>query len=228
MTPKQLEEKAEELRVRELQLARREQDLAQREQMVEAGMTRQRKPNWPRWPKPLVHQNIQEDIPAEPASLQSLVKRAFIGWYVTFAFLVWNLVAMIGALAVEGAVGDFILAIVYIFIWSSLTFLFYRCFYNAARKNSGFRYWMFFVLLGFQILCHIFWAIGVVGSGMGGFLWMIHLFQDKNTKTGAETVGFFCLVDFIMWALMSIFNVYLWIHVRVYYTNRPPEPKPAS
>lgn len=139
------------MRRKEQELIRREQELDNRERMLKelgANATNPRRPNWPRWPKSFVHQNINSDIQEE--SLRPLVRNSFIAWHgmlitlpflsstnicitVSCFFMVWNLVAMTGALAVESAVGDFILAIVYFFIWLPLSFLFYRSLYNASR-----------------------------------------------------------------------------------------------
>jgi hypothetical protein len=132
--------------------------------------------------------------------------------------MLWNLVAMTGVLAVDGSVGDFILAIVYFFVWLPLTFMFYRHLYHAARRGRALRYFLFFFLMGFQILVHIFWGLGLEDSGMAGFLQMIGMF--RSDKAGSQIVGIFCLIGTAFWWLMAAFDIYLWIHARIHYNRR--------
>jgi hypothetical protein len=47
--------------------------------------TIRRIPNWPRWPKPFVHHDIQQEIPSDK---RSLVRQAYIFWFVKFLFVV--------------------------------------------------------------------------------------------------------------------------------------------
>jgi len=212
-----LDAREEALRRREQELYRREQELDNRERMLrELGTNvNPRVRNWPRWPKSFVYQNINQDIQVE--GLKPLVRNAFIAWHVTCFLMVWNLVAMTGALAVDNAIGDFVLAIVYFFIWLPISFLFYRSLYNASRKRSGLKFFFFFFFNGFQSLVYIFWGFGIKGSGMAGLLWMIDLFNLHTTST--RIVGIFCLIGMVFWWLMAAFNIYLWIHVRVEYSR---------
>jgi len=208
------------LRRKEEDLLRRERELDARERALlgrEKSLKNPREPNWPKWPKPLVYQNIEKEIdgPVE----KRLVTHAFIGWHVLCVILLWNLVAMTGCLAVKGAVGDFILALVYFFIWLPIAFLNYRLLYNGFRKLSGVKFFFYFFFHGFECLVYIFWGLGVHGSGMAGFLWMITLFDDHST-TGAKLVGIFCLIGTALWWLYAAFNIYEWIRVRVIYKKR--------
>lgn len=214
-TSKDLEMTAESLRRKEAELNRREQDLDNRERVLkEQGKYLEKRPhNWPVWPKQFVRQDINGDIPDE--DLRALVRRAYWKWYYLLLCLTWNLVAMCGVLAVAGSAGDFILAIVYLFLWTALAFWGYRMFYNAARKRSTSYFFIWFFFAGFQVLVYIFWGLGLKNSGMAGFLWMIALFQ-KNSK-GTTIVGIFCLIGCVLWWLMAVLTVYLWIHVRVVY-----------
>jgi len=218
MPSRDFDSREEALKRREQELFRREQELENRERMLkQQGIVpaNARRPNWPRWPKPLVHQNINNDIQDE--GFKSLVRKAYIAWYVSIFFLVWNLVAMAGTLAVDNTAGDFVLAVVYFFIWMPLSFLFYRSLYNASRKLSGLKFFLFFFFGGFQILVYIFWGLGLKGSGMAGLLWMIDLFAQHTKST--NIVGIFCLIGCAFWWMLAAFNIYLWIHVRVHYSR---------
>jgi len=215
-----LELTADALRRKEQELIRKEQDLEARERILserEANIKRPRPANWPRWPKPLVHQDIQKDIEGE--SLRRHVRKMWIGWHALLFFLVWNLVVMTGCLAVDSAVEDFVLAIVYIFVWGPITFLIYRLLYNGARRGKALTYFLFFVLLGFQILFHCFWLVGLVGSGMGGFIWMINLFKNKSGD-GSQTVAILCVINIFFMACHLIFTIIMWFQTRPFYAQR--------
>jgi len=208
------------IRRKEEELSRRERELDARERALitrERSNKDPRQPNWPRWPKSLVYQDINKDI--DGAAEQKIVTHAFIGWHALCFILLWNLVAMTGTLAVMNAIGDFILAIVYFIIWLPIAFLNYRLLYNGFRKLSGFKFFFYFFFHGFECLVYIFWGLGLHGSGMAGFLWMITLFDDKSSK-GAQIVGIFCLIGTALWWLFAAFNIYCWIRVRVLYKQK--------
>jgi len=210
-----LDSREETLRRREQELQAREQELDNRERTLRdtGKIYKPRPPNWPKWPKSLVHQDIDGDI--KDVQLNTLVKKAFIAWHVLCFIMVWNLVAMTGVLAVRSDPGDFILAIVYFLIYLPLSFMWYRHLYNAARRGSSIQYFLFFFFQGFQVIAEIFWGLGVVGSGMAGFLWMIKLFSAGGA--GSKIVGIFCLIGCAFWWLMAAFNAYVWIHARMCY-----------
>lgn len=217
-TSKDLDMKEESLRRREQELMRREQDLENRERILreQGGLKKHRPPNWPRWPKSIVHQDLNADI--QDPELRSLVRKVFLAWHVLCFIMVWNLVAMTGVLAVANSIGDFILAIVYIFIWLPISFMHYRHLYNAARRGRAIQYFLFFFFYGFQILAHIFWGIGVKGAGMAGLLRMFDMFASK--EKGSSIVGIFCLIGTALIWLMAAFGIYAWIHARVHYKRR--------
>jgi len=169
---KDLDMTAESLRRKEQELIRREQELDNRERMLKQQGVKisNRPPNWPRWPKHLVRQDINGDIQGD--DLRSLVRRAFILWHVLCFFLLWNLVAMCGVLAVDGSVGDFVLAIVYFVLWLPITFLNYRTLYNAARTGKALRYFFWF------FLCWILNSgLHILGAGREA-LWYGGIFVD--------------------------------------------------
>jgi len=94
----------------------------------------------------------------------------------------------------------------------------YRHLYNAARRGRGVQYFLFFFFMGFQIFAHIFWGIGVKGSGMAGILIMFDIFSSK--VKGSSIVGIFCLIGTALWWLMAAFDIYLWTHARIHYRRR--------
>jgi len=174
-----------------------------------------RPPNWPIWPKKFVRQDLNGDFDA--GDLKTIVGRAFYLWHILFIVMVWNLVAMTAALATESAIGDFILAIVYIILWLPICFLTYRRLYNAARKGSALGYWLFFFFKAWEVIALIFAGLGVRGSGMAGLIWMIHAFSENGH--GHKITGIFCLIGCALWWLSALAGAYLWVRLRVYYRN---------
>jgi len=214
----------ESLRQRSIQLDQREANLAAREASLaarEARLGRDKPPNWPRWPKPIIHQDIKGEI---PESSQKTVRLAYIGWFATAWALVWNLVVMTGSLAVAGAVGDFILAIVYVLLWTPLSFMTFRCLYRGARRRKGSYYVFYLFFLGISVLAHILWAVGIKGSGMGGFLWMIYLFNHgqqngQGSKGGDYIVAILCLLSTFFWIASVFYFIYTWNRARLDYRS---------
>ncbi len=62
----------------------------------------------------------------------------------------------------------------------------YRLLYQAMRKGKGITYLFFLFWFGLEVLGFIFWGIGIRGSGMGGFLWMIWLFDKDQNIVGVS------------------------------------------
>ena len=222
MRMSELDRRERELNEREAALNRREQDLEAQKLAGESNNSGAsaaammapidpHAPNWPRWPKPLVYQNF-DDV---PAGLRRLVKCVYFNWMVDEVILLYNLVC---ALAVTfagnaGAIGDIILAVIYLFGWSFLSFFIYRRLYKATISGKSLKYFMFFAGFAVQIVFDGFGVAGLRGSGFMGIFWTIKAFQENTFA------GFMCLACAILWGLTMAFCIYVWIHVRVIYKD---------
>eukprot|EP01111_Echinosteliopsis_oligospora_P012248 TRINITY_DN4173_c0_g1_i1.p1 TRINITY_DN4173_c0_g1~~TRINITY_DN4173_c0_g1_i1.p1 ORF type:complete len:293 (-),score=87.42 TRINITY_DN4173_c0_g1_i1:120-998(-) len=214
--------KEKELNQREADIIRREQELDRRERELvsreaQGGVVSKRPPNWPRC-KPIVRQDLME---IENDGRRVVARLAWISWYSSIFLLLWNIVAMASILATRTAAGgDFVLAVIYLFLWLTLEFLVYRTLYNALRTGKALRYWLYFICGGINILAHIFAGIGLRGSGMGGLLWMIWLFANAHGSKVVNTAGILCLVDMILFFLWAVCATYIWIRTQRVYVRR--------
>lgn len=118
--------KEEELNKREAVLDSRTKILVDRENVLK----NPREPNWPRC-RPLLYHNIDADM-TEP-SVKRLVRFAYFGWLAFLVAVLWNFICMFAAIIVDGAVGDFILSIVFCVFLPPIFFLIYRILYRAGR-----------------------------------------------------------------------------------------------
>mmetsp|Transcript_5823 Transcript_5823/g.8152 ORF Transcript_5823/g.8152 Transcript_5823/m.8152 type:complete len:341 (-) Transcript_5823:51-1073(-) len=207
--------KAERLRQKELELNQREQALDSKavtiSQLQQQGRN-YRAPNWPPF-RPIVYQNIAGDIPSE---VQYLVKRAYWGFLFSAWCLLWNVVCMCTALAIFGsgqAIGDMILSFVYFFFLNAIWFWIYRLIYKAARKSQSSTYLGYLFMMFWVVLSNAFFAVGVPGTGAGGFIYMIKCFE-KNIAAGCILI-----IGCAFWVMIGLWNAYGWIWARSEYSK---------
>jgi len=167
-------------------------------------------PNWPPcFPKKVVYQNFSEEI---PAVVRLRVRMAYIRFLVFLVILLYNLVCAIACLACGAeAIGDIILACIYLPFLTGLAFFVYRRLYKAAKSGNSLSYFLFFIGFTVEILIGIAAVVGVPKSGLMGIGWTIKAFG----KDGDKNVGCMCLINAILWGINVGFMIYLWIHIRV-------------
>jgi len=169
--------KEAELKRREDDLAKRETNLQEREQSVPKGRVN----NFPPC-KPLVHQNIAEDMPTD--ATKSMVRRALIGWYGTLIAYFWNMIMLLSALIARGGtsyITGFILSIVYIIFAYPISFFIFRLLYQAARKGKPSLYVMYFIFIWFEMATWAFYAVGIYQYGGGGFFCHARFLQKQQS-----------------------------------------------
>jgi len=180
------------------------------QQAAKAMENRKPEPNWPPClPKKIIYQNFTEEI---PAGIRLRVRMAYIRFLVFLVILLYNLVCAIACLACGAeAVGDIILACIYIPFLTGLSFFVYRRLYKAAKAGNSLSYFLFFIGFTVEIIIGIVAVIGLPKSGLMGIGWTIKAFG----KDGNKNVGIMCLINSILWGLSVGFMIYLWIHTRV-------------
>jgi len=212
----EVQRKAQELLKKEEELNRREAVLDQRGKILVEREKLNEDPRAPNWPKckPFIYHNILEDM--KTPTLQRLLKMAYVGWMATTGALIWNVVALLIAMVSDGAgqdIGDFILAIKYFFfIFTPLWFLTYRVLYRGGRKQKPSLFIMWFIFQVLELLAEIFFAIGIPGTGAGGFFLMTSIF--KNNKSVA---GFFLLSSAVLWCVTIAYGIWIFIVARLEY-----------
>jgi len=194
-----------ELDRKEMELNRKKEDLERREKQLlekEAQVTdKDKKKNWPSC-RPFLHHDIRGDIPTP--ELQSLVRKAYVGWMAIAVTFLWNIITVVSILIVVGdgpSIGSFFLGIVYALFSIPVSWLIYRRLYTAARFTSSSRYVLYFCLIWTSIAAWIVLGIGFSGWGSGGFIIMLAAFKVN------VTVGIFCLVDLIMFAFIVLYHI---------------------
>jgi len=206
--------RAQVLKQKEDELNRREQMLDQRGQILierEKSMGNLRKPNWPIC-RPFVYHNINEDMTTP--ELKRLVTFGYFGWMGNVLALAFNIVALTALMIANSAgkaIGDFVLSIVYFLVLAPCWFLIYRVLYRAGRKRKPSLFVGFFIMYGLQFIAFAALAVGVPGTGAGGFLRMVEEF--KNSKTA----GFILLGSSILWCLCVTWGVWMFFLARIQY-----------
>src|SRR3989338_3141502 len=115
----------------------------------------EREKNWPAWPKPLLHHDIQGDIPRE---LQGLVRQAYLGWWLFLVACSWNCMTILATLFVHIHILPQVFCWLWLVVLVPTAFVVYLVLYNAARKRSSFRYCIYMCLDCVFIFTLIFFA----------------------------------------------------------------------
>jgi len=203
LTPEALARKEAELNLREEQLQKREQGLIAKEE----SLPQPRVNNWPRC-RPFLYHDIRADMPT-PESV-SLVRKAYIAWFVTIAALVYNCATILAALIVEqtgnSTLASFFLSLFYIVFCVPVTFLVYRLLYNAARRSKPSLYILFFIFLWLEILAFAgIFALGLNGWGGGGFFLMLNSWGSSIAVGVISLICFIIWIGIILWSLVLFF-----------------------
>jgi len=205
-------QRAERLRSKEEELNRREALLDSRTQILvdrENVLKNPREPNWPRC-RPLLYHNIDGDM-TEP-SVKRLVRFAYFGWLAFLVAVLWNFICMFAAIIVDGAVGDFILSIVYCVFLPPIFFLIYRILYRAGRKTKPSLYIVFWIFYFLEMLLLCYFVVGYPSTGAGGIFWMSSAFSDDH-----NALGFMFLASAIVWGIVAGWSIFIFILSRYEY-----------
>jgi len=212
------ERRLADLEARERAVAERERQVAQDQRQAEAKLQAANKaaandkpaPNWPPClPKKIVYMNFREEIPDE---LRGRVRMSYIHFLVSLVILLYNVVCAAACIAVDAAaIGDLILACVYVPFLGAMIFIVFRRLYKASKSGRSLSYFLFYVGFTIEIIIGIVAIVGPPKGGLIGIMWTVAAFNAENKKC----VGFMCLVNSIIWIADTVFMIYLWIHTRV-------------
>ncbi|VDO23016.1 unnamed protein product [Haemonchus placei] len=162
----ELERKAQELRMREEELNRRQQ-----QQNITAANTAQHPHNWPPLPsfipiEPCFYQDIEVEIPVQFQKTVTVVYYVFLIYVLA---LTVNVVAsLFYMLFAGGPVGQLLLAIIQLCLFSPCSFLFwFRPVYKAFRNDSSFNFMVFFFVLFFHSIFTLVQTLGVSSYACG-------------------------------------------------------------
>ena len=127
--------------------------------------------------------------------------------------LLYNVVCAIACMVAVSAeaIGDLILACVYIPFLGAMFFFVFRRLYKASKSGSSLSYFLFYIFFTIEIIIAILAVIGPKRSGLMGIIWTVEAFGEDGNKS----VGIMCVINSILWLLSAGFMIYLWIHTRV-------------
>jgi len=223
------ERRLADLEARERAVAERERKLANDQTQVNQKMEAAQKvidnagsvssdkpaPNWPPClPKKIAYMDFDAEI---PDLLRTRTRMAYYHFLITLVLLIYNIVCAIACLVavktdpVGAAVGDLILACIYLPFIGAMFFIVFRRLYKACKTGSSLSYFLFFIGFTIEIIIVIIALVGPQRSGFMGIIWTISAFGED----GNQAVGFMCLVNSILFGCSAGFMIYLWIHTRV-------------
>ncbi|KAK6729317.1 hypothetical protein RB195_006395 [Necator americanus] len=166
----ELERKSQELRQREEELNRRQQ-MQQNMHTGQSGSNAQRPHNWPPLPafipiEPCFYQDIEVEIPVQFQKTVTVVYYVFLIYVLA---LTANVIAsLFYMLFAKGPVGQLLLAIIQLCLFSPCSFLFwFRPVYKAFRNDSSFNFMVFFFVLFFHSLFTLVQTLGISSYACG-------------------------------------------------------------
>eukprot|EP00096_Caligus_rogercresseyi_P006527 TRINITY_DN2301_c0_g1_i1.p1 TRINITY_DN2301_c0_g1~~TRINITY_DN2301_c0_g1_i1.p1 ORF type:complete len:369 (-),score=83.90 TRINITY_DN2301_c0_g1_i1:233-1339(-) len=199
----------QDLERRQEELDRMAKDLERREAELKNSPYRENANNWPPLPsfcpvKPCFYQDINVDI---PVNFQTIVRYLYYLWiWHAFLLLTNTLVAFISMFH-YGSVSTFGLALIYMVVFTPLSFLcWFRPGYKAFRNDSSFNFMVFFFVFFFQVIVSIFNAIGI-GEGTTGIITAIGLLQ--GTSAGEIFVGVLMLLTALGFTAAAVADAFL-------------------
>jgi len=204
-----LKQKEEELNEREAVLDNRAHILMDRENIREKNA-----PNWPRC-KPILYHDIDQEIRSD--ELKSLVHFGYKGWLIGEYALIYNIVALLVVVIQDASstnVGSFVLSIIFLIIGTPISFLIYRALYRAGRKVRPGLFVGYFILLLIEMISYLLFALGWSGSGAGGFVLMVDMFEGKYV-----VAAIFLIVGCANWVLLTVYSIIIFIRTRIQYKN---------
>ncbi|TPX62513.1 hypothetical protein PhCBS80983_g00231 [Powellomyces hirtus] len=203
-----LSAREEELRKREAELNEREAALRrEQEQIRQAGF---HPPNWPKF-YPLFYHDIASEIPEASRKTVTNIYRLWLG---TMVLLIWNMIACLTLLIshpnnLPNVASDFGVSLIYIFfIGSASLYTWYRPIYIAFSSNAALYFYIFLLFNGLHIAFAFYMAVGIPGSGSGGFINLLAVLSD-----GKIVAAVFCIVAFAGWVCSGIYSLWMWKEV---------------
>ncbi|KND03021.1 uncharacterized protein SPPG_02092 [Spizellomyces punctatus DAOM BR117] len=201
----------EELRRREAELNEREATLRrEQEQMRQAGF---HPPNWPKF-YPLFYHDIDVEI---PEANRKTVLQIYRLWLATMVLLIWNMISCLMLLVshprnMNNVASDFGVSLVYVFVIGGASlYLWYRPIYIAFQRNTALYFYIFLLFNGLHVAFAFYMAVGIPGSGSGGFINLLGVLTD-----GKIVATVFCVVAFAGWILDGLYSLWMWKAVHGY------------
>jgi len=222
------ERRLADLEARERAVAERERKVARDQTQADQKMEAANKalagapadrpaPNWPPClPKKIAYFDFKAEI---PDILRPRCRMAYYHFLATLILLIYNIVCAIACMVTVSAeaIGDTILACVYLPFLGAMYFIVFRRLYKACKSGSSLSYFLFFIGFTIEIIIAIIALVGPERGGFMGIIWCINAFKDgrESSSVSSTSVGYMCLIDAILWGCSVAFMIYLWIHTRV-------------
>jgi len=163
-------------------------------------ITGERRKNFPPC-RPFMYHDINVDI---PEGKRLFVRKNYISWYFHMFCLVFNAMALMGGAILGNGIMVFVWASIYLVIGFFITFWIYYLVYSAVRLGSSFRFVVWFLMFGAEIIFEILCAIGIPNFGGAGVVVMGEAFSAEQM-----VLGIFYAICGFLWGALALFNVYL-------------------
>jgi len=211
---------------RQEELERKAAELARREEELKNTPYNARLNNWPPIPsfipcQPCFYQDINVDIPVE---FQDMVKKLYYLWLIHAGLLLANffggLCFLFGALDNGTMLGA---SLLYCFFFIPLSFLcWFRPAYKAFRNDSSMNFMMFFFIFFCQFCFTLYMALGIPGTGAGGFITAIGIFTGgarpgSGTTGGDYFIGFIIFVIAVGFSLAAVADLFMLTKIHGFY-----------
>ncbi|KAJ3117300.1 Secretory carrier-associated membrane protein 5 [Phlyctochytrium bullatum] len=195
------------LSAREAEIERREAELRHREARLaekESNLSDYNPPNWPPC-RPLVYHDIQNDI---PEGGRWLVKRLYMGFYLSSVAYLMNFVAAFALLVVkaESAGGTFGLALVIFLVGIPVS--------SGVKHDRSISFFLFFFNYGFHLAVSALLSVGIPGWGGAG---VIYTLAQIGSNPGA---GILCAIASGLLIFEVVYGVWQMKAVSGYYRSK--------
>ena len=152
---------------------------------------------------PCFYHDITVEIPMES---QRTCRIMFHLWQFYVFTLFFNCITTLAALCIgyEGGGEMFGLSLVFLVLFTPLSFLFwYRSIYKALKSDSSFSYMMFFFLFTAQIIVVFIFCLGI--SATAGWINALAIANsNKEGKTGVSVMFFISAALFTLLCLLQV------------------------
>mmetsp|Transcript_23342 Transcript_23342/g.28215 ORF Transcript_23342/g.28215 Transcript_23342/m.28215 type:complete len:324 (+) Transcript_23342:214-1185(+) len=193
------------LKLKEKELEKRLAEVQRREKaLASGGSTGGKEKNFPPY-FPMVHHNIEEDIPQDK---QHVVKHCFYCYLGILGCLLWNTIAVTAAMLTgDVGVASWLWCIIYCMAGvPGAWYLWYERLYEACKGDRALSFAFFF--LAFSIHC-VFVVWCALAPDLGNQSSTTGLFMTFEMMEEDTVIGVFYLIGCVAWGLEALFSVYV-------------------
>lgn len=221
---KQTSESIADFEKRQEELERKAQELQRREEELQNSVlfnAAKKDKNWPPLPskfcvEPCFYQDINVEIKVE---FQPIVSMIYYIWIAHTCLYVLNVGGCLGLFIQMGEGTMFGLSILYCFLFTPASYLFwFRPAYKAFRSDNSFNFMVFFVFFFAQLVATVIQAVGLPNLGTCGFIVALAAIGNQESP-GDLAIGIIVLVIACGFGLVALGDFFLLVRVSRLYRS---------